>query len=230
VIQAWELDLREARSALRIVPQTRMRFNPTLESSNLFVPGLIAFVLTIVSALMTSISLTREKELGTMEVLLVSPLRPAQIIIGKVVPYLALGLINVLTTLGVAWLIFDVPFRGSILLLIAQSLLFIFTSLALGILISTRTDSQQVAMMGALAGLMLPTMLLSGFIFPLASMPAPLQVIANIVPAKWFVLIARGIMLKGVGLQHLWQETLILTGMTVALLGISARRFTVRLE
>jgi ABC-2 type transport system permease protein len=230
VLQAYEQELRETGSGVRIVPQTRMRFNPTLESSNLFVPGLIAFVLTIVSALMTSISLTREKELGTMEVLLVSPLKPAQIIIGKVVPYLGLGFINTLTTLTCAWLIFDVPFRGSVLLLIASCLLFTFTSLSLGILISTRTDSQQVAMMGALAGLMLPTMLLSGFIFPVESMPAPLRVISNIVPAKWFVLIARGIMLKGVGMQHLWQETLILAGMTVALLGISARNFTIRLE
>lgn len=163
-----------------------------------------------------------------MEVLLVSPLRPAQIIVGKVLPYLVLAFINVLTTLGVAWAAFGVPVRGSVLLLLAESTLYSLTALALGVLISTRTDSQRVAMTAALTGLMMPTMLLSGFIFPLESMPRALQLLSNAVPARWFVLIARGIMLKGVGLDYLWQETLVLAGMTLVFLAAAARGFQIR--
>lgn len=228
VIQAYERELG-ANAGVRIVPEVRMRFNPTLESAHLFVPGLIAFVLTIVSAMMTAVSLTREKETGTMEILLVSPLRPPHIILGKVIPYLVLGFANVLTTLAAARLVFGVPVRGSVLLLLAESLLFILATLALGVLISTRTGSQRVAMLIALAGLMMPTILLSGFIFPVESMPLPLRLLSNLIPARWFVLIARGIMLKGVGLAHLWQETVVLAGMTAVLLAASARGFNVRL-
>lgn len=235
IIQRYEAGLRDARPApmgggMRIVPEFRMRFNPTLESVNLFVPGLIAFILTLVSALMTAISISREKEMGTMEVLLVSPLTPAGIVLGKVVPYVGLGFANVLLLLGSARLIFGVPLRGSVLLLLAESLLYTTTALAIGVLISTRANTQRTAMMGALAGLMLPTLLLSGFIFPIDSMPAPLRIVTNIVPARWFVEIVRGIMVKGAGLAQLWQESLILVGMTVALLAASARRLAIRLE
>ena len=230
VIRGFEAELAAAGSGVSIVAQTRMRFNPTLESVNLFVPGLIAFVLMLVSALMTAISIAREKEMGTMEVLLASPLRPWQIVAGKVVPYVALGFANVLVVLAAAKLAFAVPIRGNVLLLLAESLLYIITALALGVMISTRAETQRTAMLAALAGLMLPTMLLSGFIFPIDSMPAPLRVVTNIVPARWFVIIVRGIMVKGVGLEHLWQETLILVAMTIALLGASARRLAIRLE
>lgn len=230
VIRDYERELRTGPGGVRIVAETRMRFNPTLESANLFVPGLIAFVLTIVAALMTAISLTREKETGTMEVLLVSPLRPAQIIVGKVLPYVALGFANVVTTIAAARLVFDVPLRGSLALLLAESTLFIVTSLALGILISTRTSSQRVAMTAALAGLLMPTIMLSGFIFPISSMPEWLQPVTHVIPARWFVLIARGIMLKGVGLDYLWEETLVLAGMTLLLLAVSARSFRIRLD
>ena len=233
VLQEYERELhREGggdAGSVRIVPDVRMQFNPTLESAYLFVPGLLAFILTIVSALMTSVSITREKETGTMEVLLVSPLRPAQIIVGKVLPYLALSLINVGAALLAARLVFGVPVRGSLALLLAECTLFIVTTLTLGVLISTRTSSQLVAMQASLMGLMVPTILLSGFIFPIASMPGWLQVISNVVPAKWFLIIVRGIMLKGVGLAYLWRETLVLAGMTLLLLAASARNFKVRL-
>ena len=218
-----------ARS-ITIVPQVRMRFNPTRESKNLFVPGLMAFVLTIISSLMTAISLTREKETGTMEALLVSPLRPWEIIVGKVTPYLAIGFISVIAVLVEALLVFRVPLRGSVLLLLFEGALYILVSLALGILISARTSSQRVAMMFALLGTMLPNILLSGFIFPLESMPVPLQVISYVVPGRWFVAIARGIMLKGVGLTYVWQETLILAAMASVLLVASMRSFNERLE
>jgi ABC-2 type transport system permease protein len=230
VIQGYERERRAARLSIRIVPEVRMRFNPTGESTNLFVPGLMAFILTIISSLMTAISLTREKETGSMEVLLVSPLRPWQIILGKVTPYLAIGFISLGGVIAGARLIFGVPVRGSLLLLLAEGLLFILVSLALGILISAVTTSQRVAMMAAMVGTMLPTMLLSGFIFPIESLPRALQLLSNIVPATWFIVIARGIMLKGVGLGHLWQETLILGGMALLLLAASTRAFRERLE
>ena len=213
-----------------LVPQTRMLFNPELRSANLFVPGLIAFILMLVSAFLTSITIAREKEMGTMEVLLVSPLNPMQIIIGKVLPYLALSVINVVMVLAVALAVFQIPFRGSILLFSLLCVLFIMTALALGVRISGFVRDQQTAMMMSLAGLLLPTILLSGFIFPVANMPEILQWISHIVPAKWFLIIIRGIMLKGAGLEHLWMETLILFGMMFLLLVSGIKTFKVRLE
>lgn len=229
VVEGWQADQGVNPSGARIVPQLRMRFNPTLKSVNLFVPGLIALLLTVVSALMSAISLSSEKERGTLEILLVSPLRPWQIIVGKVLPYLVLGFFNVASVLLAAWLVFGVPFRGSLPLLLAECLLFIVASLALGVLIAAVTSSQRTAMVGALMGLMVPTLLLSGMIFPISSMPIWLQTITNVVPARWFLLIVRGIMLKGVGLVELWQETVILAGMTAVVLVASVRAFDIRL-
>ena len=228
VIAAQEADWIPP-GGVRLDVRARMRFNPTLESVNLFVPGLIALVLTLVSALMTAISLSREKERGTMEVLLVSPLRPAQIIIGKVLPYLVLAFANVVTALLAAWLVFHVPFRGSLLFLLAASMLFTVVSLSLGVFIAARTSSQRAAMLGAMLGTMLPSTLLSGMIFPIASMPGWLQPVTNIVPARWFIVIARGIMLKGVGLHYLWRETLVLVVMTLVLMALSIRSVKPRL-
>jgi len=235
VIQQYELSLPaspapRASPAPTIVPVVRMRFNPTRESKNLFVPGLMAFVLTIISSLMTAISLTREKESGTMEALLVSPLRPWEIIVGKVTPYLAIGFVSVVAVIVEALLVFHVPLRGSVPLLLLEGALYIVVSLSLGILISARTSSQRVAMMFALLGTMLPNILLSGFIFPLESMPAALRAISYVVPGRWFVTIARGIMLKGIGLEYVWRETLLLAAMATVLLAASVRSFNERLE
>ena len=228
VIASYEAEL-SSRSGVQIVTETRMRFNPTLESVNLFVPGLIALVLTLVSALMTAISLSREKERGTLEVLLVSPLRPAQIIVGKVLPYLGLAFANVLTALLAAWLVFHVPFRGSVLLLLAESIVYSLVSLALGVLIAAKTSSQRAAMLAAMVGTLLPSALLSGMIFPIASMPGWLSPVTNIVPARWFIVIARGIMLKGVGLPNLWRESLVLVVMAIVLMAAAVRSFKPRL-
>ena len=230
VIAAQESEWSRAAHPLRINVATRMRFNPTLESVNLFVPGLIALVLTLVSALMTAISLSREKERGTLEVLLVSPLRPWQIIVGKVAPYLLLALANVVTALLAAWLVFRVPFRGSLALLLGASLLYSMVGLALGVLIAARTGSQRAAMLGALVGTMLPNTLLSGMIFPLASLPDWLRPVTNVVPARWFIVVARGVMLKGAGLAHLWEELLVLTVMLLVLMAASVRSFRPRLD
>ena len=230
VVQQFESEQAGRRGGIRIVAEARARFNPTRESANLFIPGLMALVLNIISALMTALSLTREKETGTLEALLVSPLRPWQIIVGKVAPYLVIGFISVLLVLVQARLVFHVPIRGSVTLLLAEGLLFILVALALGILISARTSSQRVAMMTAMMATMLPTQILSGFVFPLESMPLPLQWISNIVPAKWFVLIARGIMLKGVGITYLWRETLVLAAMALVLMTAASRSFSARLR
>jgi ABC-2 type transport system permease protein len=230
VVQQYETESAARRGGVRIATEARARFNPTRASANLFVPGLMALVLNIISALMTALSLTREKETGTLEALLVSPLRPWQIIVGKVAPYLVIGFVSVLLVLLEARLVFHVPIRGSITLLLAEGVLFILVALALGILISARTSSQRVAMMTAMLATMLPTQILSGFVFPLESMPTPLQWIANLVPAKWFVLIARGIMLKGVGITYLWQETLVLAAMALVLMTAASRSFSARLR
>jgi ABC-2 type transport system permease protein len=229
VIAGYQAEIAAASHGVRIAVQTRMRFNPTLASVNLFVPGLIALVLTLVSALMSAISLSREKERGTLEVLLVSPLRPWHIIVGKVLPYLCLAFTNVVTALGAAWITFRVPFRGSLLLLLAESVIYSIVSLALGVLIAARTSSQRTAVLAALAGTMMPTALLSGMIFPPASMPAWLRSVTYIVPARYFIVIARGVMLKGVGLSQLWLETLVLCLMAVVLLGVAVRSFDARL-
>ena len=229
VIAAHEAEHDMAGPGLRIVPQPRMRFNPTLESVNLFVPGLIALVLTLITTLMTAISLSREKERGTLEILLVSPLRPWQIIFGKVLPYLLLALGNVVSALLAAWLVFHVPFRGSLVLLLVSSLLYSMVGLALGVLIAARTSSQRAAMLGALLGTMLPNMLLSGMIFPLASLPGWLRVVTYVVPARWFIVVSRGIMLKGVGVEYLWRELLVLAAMLALLLLAAVRSFKARL-
>jgi ABC-2 type transport system permease protein len=230
VIRDYQMERNREGSAGGVIPVPLMMFNPSLKSVYLFVPGLMALILMLVSALMTSISIAREKENGTMEILLVSSLRPFQIIIGKVVPYMLLAFINALTVLALAFLVFGVPCRGSVVLLVLESLLFIMTALSLGILISTVTSSQQAAMMISLGGLLLPTILLSGFIFPVASMPLPLQVISNIIPARWYLVIVRAIMLKGADFSTLWQETLVLLFMTCMFVTLSIRKFSVRLQ
>jgi ABC-2 type transport system permease protein len=216
--------------AYQITPKTRMVYNPELKSVYMFVPGVMTIILMLVSAMMTSISITKEKELGTMEILLVSPLKPIQVIVGKVFPYIFLSIINAIVILVLSIFIFKMPVYGSLFLLALESVLFIITALALGILISTISATQQTAIMISLMGLMLPVILLSGFIFPITSMPLPLQIISNIIPAKWFIIIIKAIMLKGVGLQFVWKETLILIGMAVFFIGVSVKKYKIRLE
>ncbi len=225
-----ELLNKDAVLPYQIGIRTRMVYNPELKSVFMFVPGVMTIILMLVSAMMTSISITREKELGTMEILLVSPLKPFQVIVGKVVPYILLSVINAIIIVLLSIFIFKMPVEGSLFLLGAESILFIINALSLGILISTVSASQQTAMMISLMGLMLPVILLSGFIFPISSMPLPLQLISNIIPAKWFIIILKGIMLKGVGLAYLWKETLILIGMTLFFIALSVKKYKIRLE
>ena len=214
----------------RITPEVRMLYNPQLKGAHGFVPGVMALVLLLVSVMMTAISIVREKETGTMEILLVSPFKPVLVIFAKAFPYLALSLVNVTAILVLSVFVLDLPVKGSVALLFAESTLFIITCLALGIFISIKTSSQQIAMLISLMGMLLPTMMFSGFLFPIENMPVPLQVISNIVPSKWFYIIVKSIMIKGVGLAALWKETLILLGMTVFLLLVSLKSFKIRLQ
>lgn len=207
----------------------RMWYNLNQRSVNMFVPGVITIVMLLVSAMLTSISITREKEMGNMEVLLVSPLKPIVIVLGKVIPYLILSMVNVTSILAVALLVFDVPMQGSYYLLALASLIFVVCALSLGVLISSIAKTQQVALMMSLMVLMMPTILLSNFIFPITSMPLPLQWISILIPAKYFVSIIRGIMLKGAGIDVILNDLLALTSMTLIFISISVRKFSIRL-
>ena len=208
----------------------RMYYNENLNSVYMFVPGTMAMILMLISAMMTSISITREKEMGTMEILLVSPLKPIHIILGKVAPYLLLSIVNAIVILFIGHFVFGVPIIGSPILLMAETILFIMMALCLGILISTAAKNQMVAMFISMVALMLPTILLSGFIFQIDNMPLPLQYLSNIMPARWFIQILRDIMLKGSGFIFIWKETAILTGMMVFFIAVSVKKFKIRLE
>ncbi len=210
--------------------KTKMLYNPENKSVFMFVPGVMTIILMLVSAMMTSITIAREKELGTMEILLVSPLKPWVITLGKVIPYFVLSLINAATILLLGFFVFDMPMNGSYLLLFAEIILFVLSSLVLGLFISNLADTQQSAMLASMMGLLLPTILLSGFIFPISSMPAILQYISHLVPAKWFIIIIKSIMLKGTGLEAVGLETGILVFITVVLGVLTVKKFKIRME
>jgi ABC-2 type transport system permease protein len=213
----------------KIEPEVRMLYNPQLQGAYSFVPGVMAMVLMLVCTMMTAITIVREKEMGTMEIMLVSPVKPFGIVTAKAVPYLLLSLINVASILLLSSFVLDVPIRGNLFLLIGESVLFILTCLALGLLISSSTASQQTAMFISLTGMLLPTIMLSGFMFPIENMPTPLRVVSNIVPAKWYYQIVSDIMIKGTGWSTVWKETMILVGMTMALLALAVKKFKIRL-
>lgn len=222
--------LRGMSLPVTVNTESQMLYNPALKSVFMFVPGVITILLMLITAMMTSISIARENELGTMEILLVSPMRPLQIILGKVLPYVLLAFTNALIILLLSYFVLGMPVKGNLLLLLAVSLLFIVMALSLGIFISTVSNSQQMAMMLSMFALMLPTILLSGFIFPIENMPLPLQIISNIMPPRWFIIIVKSIMIKGLGFQYIWKETLIIAGMAVFFIALSIKKFKIRLE
>ncbi|MFA5806099.1 MAG: ABC transporter permease [Melioribacteraceae bacterium] len=209
--------------------ETRMLYNPQLKGAYTSVPGVMGMILLLISAMMTSIAIVKEKELGTMEVLLVSPMKPWLVIISKVIPYFVISLINVATILILSVFVLGLPIQGSLLLLIFSTVIYLFCALSLGLLISTVTDTQQAAMLISLLGLMLPVVMLSGYAFPIANMPFILQVISNAVPAKWYIIIVKGVMIKGIDITQIWKELVILLGMTAVFLLISIKRFKIRL-
>lgn len=231
IVQSYQQEISGNNVQLmRIVPEMRMLYNPGLKSVYLFVPGIITIILMLICALMTSLALTREKEFGNMELLLASPLHPAIVILGKVIPYVVLSFIDLLIILLLGDIVFDVPVRGSMVFLLAASLLYISTALSLGIFISTVTVTQQAAMIFSMIGLFLPTVLLSGFIFPIESMPLILQWLSHIIPAKWFIIIIKSIMLQGSSIDILWKETAVLLAMTIVFIMASIKKFKIRLE
>jgi len=215
---------------IKVQANVRMYYNPALEGAYMFVPGVITLILMLICALMTSVTITREKEFGTMEVLLVSPLKPIHIILGKVIPYLLLSIVNMVIILLMANFVFDLPVKGSLTLLMLESILYITLALSLGITISTVSSNMQQAMFISLIGLLLPSLLLSGFIFPIDNMPIAYHYISLIMPPRWFIIILKNIMVKGTGIMFVWKETLILLGMTLFFIGISAKKFKIRLE
>ncbi len=216
--------------AMMVQPEVRMFYNPELKGHFMFVPGVITLILILICALMTSVTITREKEFGTMEVLLVSPLKPVQIILGKVMPYFLLSFINVILILLLSWLVFGLPVKGSLALLLAESMLYIFMSLSLGILISTVSSTMLQAIFISLIGMMLPTILLSGFIFPIENMPKVYDYVSLVLPPRYFIVIIKNIMIKGTGFMYVWKETLILVAFTVVFIGLSIRNFRIRLR
>ena len=212
-----------------IYVDTRMMYNPQLKGAYNFVPGVMAMVLLLVCTMMTALTVVREKELGNMEILLVSPINPIKIILAKAVPYLLLSIINITTILLLSYYVLEVPINGSLILLYAESILFILVSLGLGLLISAATDSQQSAMFISLIVMFLPTVMFSGFIFPIENMPLPLQVVSNIIPAKWFFIIVKSVMIKGGGILLVWKETLVLIVMMTLFFGLAIKKFKIRL-
>jgi ABC-2 type transport system permease protein len=209
--------------------ETRMLYNPQLKSSYMFVPGVMTLLVMLLGAMMTSVSIVREKERGTMEILLVSPMHPLLLILGKAVPYMLLSLINVVIILVLSYGVLDLPWGANLPLLLAESLLFILTTLALGLVISNGVEQQQTAMFISLVGLLMPALVFSGFMFPIANMPLPLQVISTVVPTRWFYEIASNVMIKQVGFAAVVKPTLILVGMTILLMLIAWRTFKQRL-
>jgi ABC-2 type transport system permease protein len=214
---------------LKIETSTRMIYNPELKGTTNFVPGVMALVLLLICVLMTSVSIVKEKEMGTMEILLVSPLHPVLVIISKAIPYFLLSLVNFTLIIILSVTLMDMPMHGGLLTLYLASSIFILTALALGLLISNATNSQQAAMLISLMGMLMPTMMFTGFMFPLENMPVALQWLANIIPSKWYYLIVKDIMIKGQGITYIWKELLILSGMTLFLVVVSIKKFKIRL-
>jgi ABC-2 type transport system permease protein len=231
IIRNYQQELNpNAQPVYQIVPQLKQLYNEEQNGSLIFIPGVIALIFMIVSTALTSVAVVREKELGTMEILLVSPLKPIMVLIAKTIPYLVLSLINFIVILLLSVFLLKVEIKGSLLLIFSESVLFIITCLAFGLLISNMTRSQQTAMLISMMGMMLPTLLLTGFMFPLENMPLIFRIISHALPSRYYYAIIKSIMLKGLGFSYVWKETLILVGMSIILLTISLKKFNIRLS
>ena len=210
--------------------ETRMLFNPQMKSAYNFVPGIMGLIFILVCAMMTSVSIVREKEMGTMEVLLVSPVRPVKIIFAKMVPYFAISCIVLITILLLARYLLGVPMSGGVGGIFALSLLYLILSLSLGLFVSTISKTQVVALLVSAMVMMMPIMMLSGMLFPIENLPRFFQIVSTIVPARWYIDAIRKMMIQGVPLMAVWENGIILLGMTIVLLSISLRKFNDKLE
>lgn len=231
IINLYQQELLEvSQIPFQINAEVKLLYNPTMKSAYSIVPGVMGMVLMLICALMTSVSIAREKELGTMEVILVSPMPPILIILSKVVPYFTISVINFINVLILAVFLLKVPIAGSFILLCSVSFLFIIVALSLGLLISSATDKQIVALLASAMGLMMPVVMLSGLMFPIENMPIILQAVAQIIPAKWYIEAVRTVMIKGLGLFDVLEEIAVLSFMAVVLISISLKKFKIRLE
>jgi ABC-2 type transport system permease protein len=216
-------------SVPRIEPQVRVWYNPELRSRNFMIPGVLAMVLMMITMVLTSLGIVKEKELGTLEQLIVTPMRPYELILGKLLPFFLIGLVEIAVVVSVAVFGFGVPVKGSVWLLFGLSPIFMLTTLGLGLFISTISRNQQQAMLTA-AFFIIPQMILSGFVFPIENMPRLIQWLTHLVPLRYFLVIIRGLFLKAVGLDALWDETAALIVFGLAILGLSVLRFRKKLE
>jgi ABC-type multidrug transport system, permease component len=231
IIQSGREEMLEGNAIpFRINSEIKMLYNPQLKSAYNFVPGIMGLILMLICAMMTSISIVREKETGTMEVLLVSPVKPIQIILAKAVPYFVLSIINLITILLLSYFVLEVPIAGSLLSLLLLSLLFIAVALAFGLLISSVVKTQVAAMLLSGMGLIMPMILLSGMIYPIESMPPVLQYFSCIIPARWYIEGVRKLMIQGVDFIYVIKEIGIIFGMALLLIGISLNKFQLRLN
>lgn len=221
---------QQQQTPIQIIPQIKLLYNPGMQSAYNFVPGVMGLILMLICAMMTSISIVREKEMGTMEVLLVSPVRPLWMIIAKMVPYFVLSCVNLTTILLLSVYVLHVPVAGSIFSLALLSWIFIIVSLLLGLLVSTIARTQVEAMLFSGMVLMMPTVLLSGMIFPIENMPIPLQIVSHIIPAKWYIIGVKRIMIEGLSISYARIEIGILIGMAIILMTVSLKKFNKRLE
>jgi ABC-2 type transport system permease protein len=212
-----------------IVPEMRMLYNESGDGRLNSVPGIMALVLMLVCTTLPSVAVVKEKEMGTMEVLLVSPFRPILVLIAKAIPYLIVSIVVFIIILVASVNILGVQIKGSLVLLLFETTLFILCSLSLGLLISNSTSSQQTALLISLMGMLLPTVILTGFLIPLENMPRVFQYLANVLPSRWYFLSVKAVMLKGLGWESVWEDTLIMLGMALFLLWLALKRFKIRL-
>jgi len=221
--------MREQQIPFQIIPEVRMMYNPEMRSAYNFVPGLLGLIFMLICAMMTSVAIVREKETGTMEVLLASPVKPIYIVVAKMFPYFIISWMIFILILLMSVFILKVPITGSLIWLNIFTLVFIIVALALGLLISSIVDNQVSAMMASGLGLMMPVMVLSGFLFPIESIPQILQWISCAIPARWFIAGVRKLMIEGVPVQYVYKELFILLGMAVFLIAVSLKKFKTRL-
>ena len=230
IIAAFGNEMASCGTESGILTQVQFLYNPQMKSAYNFVPGIMGLIMMLICAMMTSISIVREKETGTMEVLLVSPVRPIYIVVSKMVPYFVLSCINLATILLLSVFVLGVPVAGSLAALWLVSLIYIIANLSLGLLISTMAQQQVIALMFSGLLLMMPTMLLSGMVFPIESMPWPLRGISCILPARWYITAVRKLMIQGLPMIYAWKEIVILASMAVVLIGASLKKLNNRLE
>lgn len=231
ILGSYQQELMEQyKIPFQITADVKMLYNPQSKSTYNFVPGVMGLILMLICAMMTSIAIVREKETGTMEILLSSPMKPIYIILAKAVPYFTLSIVNLVTVLVLSVYVLGVPIAGSLFWLVVISLIFIFLALSLGLLISTMVDTQMAAMLASGMALMMPIMLLSGMMFPIESMPKILQWISTIVPARWYIEAVKKIMIQGVEIRFVIKELVILSTMALGLILFSLSQFKTRLK